>query len=168
MPIEYNLLIDVVAAQTVFAESAIPVWQVPRDVYRQCLVSDAELRLRVAAAGPLGRHLYDEVAEVMRMVAPFLGGGAETYALGDSPLVLLTALQSVFEPDPASSRYVRRPTPAIGDDGAYVDVADARAMRVYTWVDTRLMFEDFFLKLGEFGRWQAGTDAAPAASAVVA
>jgi purine nucleosidase len=30
-------------------------------------------------------------------------------------------------------------------------------MRVYTWVDTRLMFEDFFLKLAEFSRWQAGS-----------
>ena len=160
MPIEYNLLIDVTAAQVVFGDSRIPVWQVPRDVYRQCLVSDAELRLRVAATGPLGRHLHDEVAQVMRMVSTFSGGAAETYALGDSPLVLLSALQSVFEPDPTSSRYAARPTPAIGDDGAYVEVPDARPMRVYTWVDTRLMFEDFYLKLAEFDSWQAGADAA--------
>lgn len=154
MPVEYNLLIDPVAGQVVFGDSTIPLWQVPRDVYRQCLVSDAELRVRVAATGPLGRYLYDEVATVMRMVAPHLGGGAETYALGDSPLVLLTALQSVFEPDASSSRYEVRPTPALGDDGGYVAVAGARPMRVYTWVDTRLMFEDFYLKLAEFGRWQ--------------
>jgi purine nucleosidase len=109
----------------------------------------------VAATGPLGRHLYDEVALVMRMVAAHLGGGAETYALGDSPLVLLTALQSVFEPDPSSSRYVERPTPALGDDGGYLPVPGARPMRVYTWVDTRLMFEDLYLKLAEFDRWQA-------------
>lgn len=159
MPIEYNLLIDVTAAQVVFGSSGITIWQVPRDVYRQCLVSDAELRLRVAAAGPLGRHLYDEVADVLRMVSAFLGGAAETYALGDSPLVLLSALQSVFEPDPTSSRYVARPTPAIGDDGAYTEVPGARPMRVYTWVDTRLMFEDFYLKLAEFSRWQSAAAA---------
>ena len=82
--------------------------------------------------------------------------GSVRYALGDSPLVLLTALQSVFEPDPSSSRYVERPTPALGDDGAYSDVADGRPMRVYTWVDTRLMFEDMYLKLAEFERWQGG------------
>jgi hypothetical protein len=29
-------------------------------------------------------------------------------------------------------------------------------MRVYTRVDTRLMFEDLFLKLDELARWQAG------------
>ena len=156
MPIEYNLLIDPVAGQVVFNDSTMPLWQVPRDVYRQCLVSDAELRVRVAAAGPLGRYLYDEVASVCAMVAPHLGGASETYALGDSPLVLLTALQSVFEPDPSSSRYVQRPTPALGDDGAYSDVAGSRPMRVYTWVDTRLMFEDMYLKLAEFERWQGG------------
>lgn len=161
MPIEYNLLIDVAAAQVVFEDSALPIWQVPRDVYRQCLVSDAELRLRVAATGPLGRHLYDEVARVMAMVAAHLGGAAETYALGDSPLVLLTALQSVFQPDPSSSRYESVPTPAIDDDGSYRVVPGARPLRVYTWVDTRLMFEDFYLKLGEFDRWQQAAVHAP-------
>lgn len=162
MPIEYNLLIDVAAGQVVFEDSALTLWQVPRDVYRQCLVSDAELRLRVAATGPLGRHLYDEVALVFAMVGPYLGGVSETYALGDSPLVLLTALQSVFEPDSTSSRHVERPTPAIAEDGSYVEVADARPMRVYTWVDTRLMFEDFYLKLAEFERWQTTSEGHPA------
>lgn len=157
MPVEYNLLIDPIAAQVVFGDSLVPIWQVPRDVYRQCLVSDAELRLRVAATGPLGRHLYDEVARVFGMVDTHLGGASETYALGDSPLVLLKALQSVFEPDSTSSRHVERPTPQIGADGGYVDAPDARPMRVYTWVDTRLMFEDFFLKLAEFSDWQART-----------
>ncbi|MFT3797436.1 nucleoside hydrolase [Microbacterium sp.] len=162
MPVEYNLLIDPVAGQVVFGDSDIPLWQIPRDVYRQCLVSDAELRIRVAAAGPLGRYLYEEVASVFRMVATYLGGAAETYALGDSPLVLLTVLQSLFEPDPSSSRHVVRPTPALGDDGAYLDVPGARPMRVYTWVDTRLMFEDLYLKLAEFERWRASSGEAAA------
>jgi inosine-uridine nucleoside N-ribohydrolase len=155
MPIEYNLLIDVVAGQVVFNDSDLEVWQVPRDVYRQCLVSDAELRLRVAATGPLGRYLYDEVAAIGGAMAEAREGVGETYALGDSPLVLLTALQSYFQPDSASSRHVVMPTPAIRDDGGYEARSDARPLRVYTWVDTRLMFEDFHLKLEEFSRWQA-------------
>lgn len=158
MPIEYNLLIDVTAGQVVFA-SDIPIWQIPRDVYRQCLVSDAELRMRVAATGPLGRYLYDELAVVFAMVGTHLGGASESYALGDSPLVLLTALQSVFEPDSSSSRHVTMPTPAITDDGGYRAVKGARPMRVYTWVDTRLMFEDMYLKLAEFSEWQDATGA---------
>src|SRR3712207_8005339 len=40
---EYNLRIDVTAAQVVFNDSTIPLWQVPRNVYRQCLVSMTEL-----------------------------------------------------------------------------------------------------------------------------
>ena len=95
------------------------------------------------------------------MAGSFLGGASETYALGDSPLVLLTALQSLFEPDPSSSRYVNRPTPALDDSGSYVPIAGARPMRVYTHVDTRLMFEDMFLKLAEFAEWRgAAQDAA--------
>jgi inosine-uridine nucleoside N-ribohydrolase len=164
MPVEYNLLIDPISAQVVFGDSRIPIWQVPRDAYRQCLVSDAELRLRVATAGALGRHLYGEVAAVQHMAASFLGGASETYALGDSPLVLLSALQSVFEPDPSSSRHIEKPTPDIADDGTYVERAGARPMRVYTWLDSRLMFEDMYLKLAEFGRWQSAADASSAGS----
>lgn len=148
MPIEYNLLIDLAAAQYLFEDSGVPIWQVPRDVYRQCLVSDAELRLRVAAAGELGAYLYDEVRHVV-------AGSSDTYVLGDSPLVLLTALQSPFDADASSSRYEVRATPALREDGGYAHRAEARPMRVYTWVDTRLMFEDFFLKLREFSDWRA-------------
>jgi purine nucleosidase len=158
MPIEYNLLIDLVAGQVVFNDSDLTIWQVPRDVYRQCLVSDAELRLRVAATGPIGEYLYSELVVVFERAMREGRGPAETYALGDSPLVLLTALQSLFEADSSSSRHVDMPTPAIGDDGGYTAVPGARPMRVYTCVDTRLMFEDFYLKLHEFSRWQAAAE----------
>ncbi|WP_062521949.1 nucleoside hydrolase [Demequina silvatica] len=154
MPIEYNLLIDVTAGEVVFGGSELHIWQVPRDIYRQCLVSDAELRMRVRDQGPLGAYLYDEVRLVIDRATQEGRGPAETYALGDSPLVLLTALQSLFEADPSSSDYVLKPTPALTSDGAYRPVAGARPMRVYTRVDTRLMFEDFFIKLHEFERWQ--------------
>ncbi|MGP5078761.1 nucleoside hydrolase [Brachybacterium alimentarium] len=153
MPIEYNLVIDLLAGQAVFNDSELTVWQVPRDVYRQCLVSDAELRLRIAATGDLGRHLYEETIAVTELAATQGQGPAETYALGDSPLVLLTALQSLFEADSSSSRHQIMPTPAIEDDGSYTARPDARPMRVFTQVDTRLMFEDMFLKLQEFDTW---------------
>lgn len=155
MPIEYNLRIDVKAAQVLFEASGLEIWQVPRDVYRQCLVSETELRRRVAVTGPLGRYLYDEVRYVM---SPHHHHGEpmpESYALGDSPLVLLTALRSVFEPDSSSSRHVVKPVPQITPDGTYRPMTRDRRMRVYTQVDVRLMFEDFSLKLDEFARWQA-------------
>lgn len=155
MPVEYNLLIDMDGARVLFAAADLTIWQVPRPVYRQCLVSESELRARVASAGPLGAHLVAETDHVMRMVAHHGGPQGETYALGDSPLVLLTALQSVFEADSSSSSHVVRPTPEITADGTYRAVADARPMRIYTQVDVRLMFEDMFLKIDEFSRWQA-------------
>ena len=155
MPIEYNLLIDVEAGRVLFAAADLTIWQVPRDIYRQCLVSETELRQRVGGAGPLGGYLMDETRHVMDAVARQGGPHGETYALGDSPLVLLTALQSVFQSDSSSSFHVTRPTPEITDDGGYRQIDGARPMRIYTQVDVRLMFEDLFLKLNEFCRWQA-------------
>ena len=146
MPIEYNLLIDVLAASVVFGDSSLPIWQVPRAAYRQPLASFAELQLRMAGQGPLGDRLFAALDGV-RTTAGANGELGETYALGDSPLVLLTALQSAFEPDPSSSRYAVRETPGIGDDGQYRPSPGARPMRVYTHLDNRLMLEDLYAKL---------------------
>jgi purine nucleosidase len=147
MPIEYNLLIDVPAASVVFGQSLIAIWQVPRNAYRQTLASFAELELRMAGRGALGARLFAALAGVQAMAGRHGVDLGETYILGDSPLVLLTALQSAFEPDPSSSRGTTRETPGITDDGQYTPVPDARPMRVYTHLDTRLMMEDLFAKL---------------------
>jgi inosine-uridine nucleoside N-ribohydrolase len=152
MPIEYNLLIDVTAGSVVFDRSSIPIWQVPRDAYRQTLASFAELQVRLAGEGPLGTYLFDALDGVRSMAAEHGYSLGETYALGDSPLVLLTALQSGFEPDTSSSRHVVRATPGIGADGQYVDVPGARAMRVYTHIDSRLMLEDLYAKVSLHSR----------------
>ncbi|QHC60597.1 nucleoside hydrolase [Rathayibacter sp. VKM Ac-2760] len=147
MPIEYNLLIDVPAAAEVFA-SALPIEQFPRDAYRQPLASVAELRVRMRTAGELGRHLYDALDGVFRMGAAHGIRLGETYALGDSPLVLATALLSAFEPDASSSRTARVPRPSITPDGQYGPRAgDGPDVRVYTHVDTRLLLEDLYAKL---------------------
>jgi hypothetical protein len=71
----------------------------------------------------------------------------ETYILGDSPLVLLTALQSSFEADPSSSTYVIKNAPKINEQGAYEYNHKGRNIRVYTQLDVQLMFNDFFAKL---------------------
>ncbi len=143
---EYNQRIDLTAAQVVF-DSTIPLWQVPRDAYRQTLMSFAELDAWVRPAGALGAHLVAALDRVRDLAG---GGGldiGETYILGDSPLVLLTALQSSFEADPSSSRYVTQPRPRIGDDGAYVPNVDGAPIRVYTHLDVRLMFGDLIAKV---------------------
>ncbi|MCD5314882.1 nucleoside hydrolase [Kineosporia babensis] len=146
-PVEYNLNIDVHAGRSVFNHSAVPIWQVPRDAYRQCLVSTAELEVRVRPMGALGSYLAGTLDGVRTIVAGWGGDLGETYVLGDSPLVLLTALQSGFEPDPSSSSYVSRPTPFLMEDGSYQANPEGRPMRVYTGIDNRLMFEDLYAKL---------------------
>lgn len=151
---EYNLRIDVAAGQVLFDAEDLEIWQFPRDVYRQCLISDAEMRRRVLPCGAVGRHLYDSIVEIRDRMAAHGLLAAETYAIGDQPLVLATALTSQFEPDTSSSVHETRPCPSIGDDGAYVHRPQGRPIRVYRQVDTRLMFEDMYAKLAEFAAWQ--------------
>ena len=147
MPIEYNLNIDLLAGQVVF-DSPIPLWQVPRNAYRECIASMSELILRVQPCGDLGRHLHRTLVDVFEMVAPHGLNMGEVYVLGDSPLVLLTALQTGFEADPASSTYARLPRrPRIADDGSYQPNTDGAPLRVYSGLDVRLMLEDLYAKL---------------------
>jgi inosine-uridine nucleoside N-ribohydrolase len=160
---EYNLAIDIAAAQVIFNESDVALWQVPRDAYRQPLMSVAELLWRVRPHGALGEHLFKAIAGVSRMAGAHGVRLGETYIMGDSPLVLLTALQSSFEADPSSSRWISRAAPRIDADGAY-DYGDhasdggrdrrsgvGRPIRVYTWLDSRLLFDDLFAKLALVG-----------------
>jgi inosine-uridine nucleoside N-ribohydrolase len=148
--VEYNLAIDVPAARAVFNDFDVPLWQVPRNAYRQALVTTTELEERVRPHGPLGRRLADSIADLAAGAAEHGLLLGETYCLGDQPLVLLTALHSSFEADPSSSDYVALPTPRLTQDGWYEDRPDGRPMRVYSRLDTRLMFEDMYLKLARF------------------
>jgi len=159
---EYNLNIDILAGQVVFNDSDLVLWQVPRNMYRQCVVSDGELRHRVAGTGQVGAYLYQAIDRVREMLANHedeaitaivAGGFGETYSLGDSPLVLLTALQSFFQPDTTSSDFVMKPCPRLDDQGAAQPLLDGRPIRVYTRLDVRLMFEDMFTKIQEFDSW---------------
>jgi purine nucleosidase len=71
----------------------------------------------------------------------------ETYGLGDSPLVLLTALGSAYDPEPTSCRWVERPRPRLLENGLYEDGGDVGLIRVFTQIDTRLLLEDLYAKL---------------------
>ena len=143
---EYNLKIDISAGAVIFNKSKIPLWQIPRNVYRQCMISYSQLLVKVKPKGKTGNYLSNVLESLMTRIQPFLNIG-ETYILGDSPLVLLTALQSSFEADPSSSDYVVKLAPRINKLGTYEYNHKGRAIRVYTHLDIHLMFEDFFAKL---------------------
>lgn len=141
---EYNQGIDPIASQVVFNHSTLNIWQIPRDTYRQALYSYAELGQRIGKAGGTGAYL------MKRLAIPFEamhGGLGETYILGDSPLTLVTALQSPWEADPSSCEYVIRETPSINDEGFYEENPTGRPIRVFTKIDGRLMFDDLVWKL---------------------
>lgn len=144
--IEYNLNIDLIAARVVFNSTSIQMWQVPRNAYRQAVLSYSQLLLHVKPHGKLGEYLTAALETLMIRIKPYVNIG-ETYILGDSPLVLLTALQSSFESDPSSSYYVLKPSPKINEQGQYEYNHTGRNIRVYTQLDCSLMFNDFFAKL---------------------
>jgi inosine-uridine nucleoside N-ribohydrolase len=144
---EYNTSIDIKASQVVFNHSEVPIWQVPRNAYRQALVSYPEIVYKVKDKGETGKYLVEKLEDLMIRANRRLG---EAYVLGDNPLVSLTALQSSWEVDPSSSKYVLKPVPKINDTGFYEENPEGREIRVYMDLDIRLMFEDFIAKLALF------------------
>lgn len=138
---EYNTDIDIKAAQVIFNNSNIRLWQIPRNAYRQTLVTLSELLTKIQPYSKVGTELTDMIGEILKEK------GAESYILGDSPLVLVTALQSIYEPDATSSSYQIRQAPYINIEGMYEINRDGRLIRVFNQLDNRLMFEDLFAKM---------------------
>jgi hypothetical protein len=149
---EYNLGIDLKAGQVVFNKSSIPIWQIPRNVYRQVMLPYSSLLLKVKPEGKIGAYLTANIERVMKMGVKYNFNVGEIYIIGDSPLVLLTALQSSFEPDPSSSFYVLRPSPLIDNQGLYEVNHKGRNIRVYTQLDVHVLFDDLYSKLALFNQ----------------
>jgi purine nucleosidase len=149
--LEYNTSIDVIAAQVVFNDSNLVMWQVPRNAYRTVIASRAELLVRMRSQGTLGRFLFDRLAWIVDVATKATGWNlGETYVLGDSPLVSLTALWTAFEPGPASTNFDTRPCPRLLADGRYEPRSDGRPLKVTTLLDNRTLLEDLYAKLALF------------------
>ena len=150
---EFNFSIDPVAAQLIFNESDIEIWQVPSATYRTMLFGTGELE-ELRSSGRLGAYLVAAVDSVPEMLTKAIGippqPKTDAYVLGDSPLVTLSALVTPFAPDPASSRYQLLPTPQLNADGSYTARAGGRPMRVYTSIDSSLTFRDMVARFRVF------------------
>lgn len=144
---EYNLELNPIAAHVVFNDSNLQLWQFPRDAYRQTLASRTELMVRMGEVGELGAHLWQRLGQYPRLFEDRGAPRNETYCLGDSPLVLATALLSFFDPEPASSEWIERACPQLDADGNYVENSEGRTIRVFTKLDNRMWLEDFYAKL---------------------
>lgn len=147
---EYNFAEDPIASMEVFNRSDLWLWQVPRNAYRQTIMSRAEILTRIAPKGALGGYLADALSATVRDFERIGHLGGETYVMGDSPLVLLTALQTTFEADSGSSAHHDLACPTLAPNGAYAPNPNGRPIRVYHQLDVRLMFEDLYAKLELF------------------
>ncbi|MGO4691233.1 nucleoside hydrolase [Glaciibacter sp. 2TAF33] len=137
---EYNLALDISAAQVVFNESRIRISQVPQHVYRRCAASVAELEVGLRSAGPFGEWLYSCFTSPPDYIR--VGGN---WPMGDSPPVLFTAITT----ESSASRIVDAPW--IDDIGNYVAHPHPRALTLYDTVDTRVLFADFWSRLALLG-----------------
>jgi purine nucleosidase len=149
---EYNLNIDIAAGRALFNHSQVKLWQIPRNAYRQALLPYSQLQTKIKPNGAVGKYLSGVLENLMTRLAQWHLNIGETYILGDSPLVLLTALQSSFEADPSSSEYALKPCPVINAQGGYGYNSGGRNIRVYNRLDINLMFNDFFAKLELMGK----------------
>lgn len=129
---EYNRDLDPAAAGFVFGLPGLPVWQFPLETYRSCAVSAAEMQIEMAGAGRLGAWIWGQFVD---LPVPDFISMSEVWAIGDSPPILITALTQ--------------------DSCTYDSPSPNR--RVYTAVDTRLIFADLLSKL----RKHALSDTAP-------
>jgi hypothetical protein len=140
---EYNLMTDIEAARLVIERSGVPFWVVPQPAYRQMQYSVAELDADMRPISPLTEWLYDRFTTPPAWVD--IGGA---WPLGDSPLVLLSAISA------ESSRYRHLPARRILRDGRYGAAIPGRSVRVYEQLDVRLALGDFLALLK---RQAAGT-----------
>lgn len=151
---ETNFNIDPLAAQFIFNDTTVRIWQIPRSAYATTIVSATELQAFVAPHGAIGKWLYDQVANAPERFKRVLNMG-ETWTLGDNPLVLLTALAdwgpSSYRPfryeRTGSSLYDEVTAPRLNPDGTFTPRTEGRKIRIYKTIDSRLMLNDFFAKM---------------------
>lgn len=152
---ETNFNIDPLAAQFLYNETQLPIWQVPRAVYKTCVVSATEIQAYIAPHGRIGAWLYDRLADLVRRFGSGFNTG-ETWTLGDNPLVLLTGLhdwtparagQEILYTNTGSSAYDEVIAPRFNPDGTFSPRTEGRNIRIYRSIDTRMLFNDFFAKM---------------------
>ena len=131
---EYNRETDAGAAREVLARTDLALTQFPLETYRRCEYSVAELEEDLGGAGRVGAWLWRRFVELP--LPDFVEQG-ETWPLGDSPPVLVTALT--------------------GTTSAWTEVAGGGVpRRVCTDVDVRLLVGDLLAKLRRHERRTAG------------
>jgi purine nucleosidase len=133
----------------VFNDTAVPIWQINSPVYSQSVISNTEIQRGLLPCGRAGAFLWNEL--YTRIEAFSLAGFnmGEAYSMGDNPLVVVTALTNAYDANgPAgTSLFTTIQAPTLNANGTYTPNPSGRNIRLYTSIDTRLMFGDFFAKM---------------------
>ncbi len=160
---EFNAGNDLTAANVIM-DSPIELWQVPQNVYAMMKVSFAELYEKVYPYGEIGKYIVDYMvnhvnkgmmgdmsvqrekklmeAGYSRAAIRAMYPGGESWQVGDSPVVglMLTDHAGHYTVEGAprfeygTCRYLLRP-------------GNPRKIRVYNYVDSHFILEDFFAKI---------------------
>lgn len=140
---EFNLQQDIAAANVVM-KSAMPLWQVPMNVYKQMAVSLAELQKNVMPYGKIGNYLFRQMVEFNYKCADVSHWPhGEIWGLGDSPTIAV-----LMEESEKTDNYDMIKAPVIAyEDMKYSFPDNNREIRVYKYVNVRLTMEDFYAKL---------------------
>ena len=125
---EYNYFTDPAAADFVFGNRRLAIWQFPAETYRQVVASVAELEHAFRNAGPAGRWLWEHFNSLD--VPDFIRFGP-LWCLGDSAPLAVTGLDGV--------------------PSTYVETSAGPARRTYTSVDSRLIVADLAARLATPG-----------------
>ncbi len=139
--IEFNLYQDIAAANVVM-KSEMPLWQIPKNVYKQMAVSLAELQYHVRSCGRIGEYLFSQMAEYNTSHADNAWPHGEIWGLGDSASIAV-----LLEESERTDVYKEITAPCIKEDMTYSFEQENRKIRVYDRVDARLTISDFYAKL---------------------
>lgn len=139
---EFNLSNDVNAVNVVFS-STMAVWQIPSNVYSMVRVGMAEVALKVRPCGEIGNYLYQSLVDFNEEKKERKGWPrGEDWTLGDSPGISL-----ILNPNEHTDYYEMRSAPMVTPDMKYKAGVNNRPIRVYRYVNGRVVLEDFFAKL---------------------
>ncbi len=144
---EANLQRDLLAANLVMA-APVAVWQIPSNVYKTMLVSVAELKIKIAPYGELGRFLYQQLVDFANennQKKSWLN--SEAWVLGDS-----TAIGVLLAEQKGSYHEQIAPYFTVNNKYDLIVNRQQRPIRVYDRIDSRFILEDLFAKVQLFAR----------------
>lgn len=156
---EYNAMNDVNAANVIM-DSQIELWQVPKNVYSMMKVSFATLYDKIYDCGDVGKYIFDKMMEFNEYncnLPPRLFEGQEDFStraisakyrsgemwqLGDSPVIGLILADH-------DGHYTVEGAPRFDSETGKYDLRpdNKRKIRVYNYVDSQFILEDFYSKM---------------------